>query len=740
MKVAMYVRVSTYRQALTQTIEQQIRLLSEHSQTHGWLWCEEHLFRDDGYSGASLRRPGLDRLRDQVRNGAFDRVVMTAPDRLARNYVHQMLLVEEFEQGGCQVEFVDQPMSQNPHDQLLLQIRGAVAEYERSLIAERMRRGRRQKYQAGGLLPWTRPPYGFRVDPAHPRDPAGVRLEPTEVAVVAELFASYLEEGQSLKRVTKQLIAQVIPTPSGHGRWNQATIRGILTNPVYTGTVYLGRSRPVQAQRRHSALVPIGRDRGGHKQTSAEEWIPVAHVPAIISQELFDRVQAKLARNQQFARRNNTAYPYLLRALVSCGACRLACVGRSSRGGYAYYVCHGKHLTLATLREEKCQARSIPVEQLDELVWQDVCEVLTHPEQIAEALARAQGGHWLPQALQARRENLRKARVSVKQQLERLTDAYLASVLHLDEYKRRHQELEQRLQSIAEQVRHLETDVQRHDELAAMVQSIEAFCQRVTQGLAEATFEQKRQLVELLIDRVVVTGEEVEIHYVIPTSLSSEQVLFCHLRLDYFDAPMTPIQSKQTRSRSLLEREVADAIDDLLALFARFEQSGGSMQAKDLGDPSPLAGKPGIELRATDDVPMFETTMSFVPTLRLFPSPIGGRISEKIDQILSERRLIVFGKQDIGASQAIELGAQLGLGMHRVQGENPPCDEGGGQQRFERTDLVLFLLHIHLEKHDAGGHIVGTQLMDWLGFVAGCPDRFAIDGDMRMFQVPHLCL
>src|SRR5438477_12059620 len=108
----------------------------------------------------------------------------------------------ELEQGGCQVEFVDRPMSQDPHDQLLLQIRGAVAEYERSLIAERMRRGRRQKYQAGGLLPWTRPPYGFRVDPTRPRDPAGVRLEPADVAVVADLFAGSLQEGQSLKRVT----------------------------------------------------------------------------------------------------------------------------------------------------------------------------------------------------------------------------------------------------------------------------------------------------------------------------------------------------------------------------------------------------------------------------------------------------------------------------------------------------------------------------------------------------------
>src|SRR2546426_11186379 len=206
MNIAMYVRVSTQRQAQTQTIEQQLHLLRECSQNQGWEWNEEFIFRDDGYSGASLRRPGLDRLRDQVRCAAFDWVIITAPDRLARNYVHQMLLVEEFERGGCQVEFADRPMSQDPHDQLLLQIRGAVAEYERSLIAERMRRGRRQKDQAGGLLPWTRPPYGYRVDPTHPRDPTGVRLEPTEVAVVTNLFASYLEEGQSLKRVTTHLI------------------------------------------------------------------------------------------------------------------------------------------------------------------------------------------------------------------------------------------------------------------------------------------------------------------------------------------------------------------------------------------------------------------------------------------------------------------------------------------------------------------------------------------------------
>lgn len=213
MRVAISVRVSTQRQAQTQTIEQQLEQLRTHSQTHGWQWREEHIFRDDGYSGASLQRPGLDRLRDQVRCAKFDRVVITEPSRLARKYVHQMLLIEELERGGCQVEFVDHPMSQDPHDQLLLQIRGAVAEYERSLIAERMRRGRWQKYQAGGLLPWTHPPYGYRVDPACPRDPTGVRVEADEAAVIVEMVSWYLHEGLSLLGVTKRLIARRIPTP-----------------------------------------------------------------------------------------------------------------------------------------------------------------------------------------------------------------------------------------------------------------------------------------------------------------------------------------------------------------------------------------------------------------------------------------------------------------------------------------------------------------------------------------------
>jgi site-specific DNA recombinase len=134
MRVAIYARVSTQRQAQAQTIEQQTTRLRAYVETQGWTLEPEHLFVDEGYSGGKLNRPGLDTLRDRAALVDFDAILITEPDRLARNYVHQMLVIEELESLGIRVEFLDHPMSDDPHDRLLLQIRGAVAEYERALI------------------------------------------------------------------------------------------------------------------------------------------------------------------------------------------------------------------------------------------------------------------------------------------------------------------------------------------------------------------------------------------------------------------------------------------------------------------------------------------------------------------------------------------------------------------------------------------------------------------------------
>ena len=188
MSTGISVRVSTQRQSQAQTIEQQLTRLQAHLEAQGETLRPEWIFRDEGYSGATLNRPGLDRLRDAVRGTEIDHVLVTTPDRLARNDVHQMVLLEELERAGCQVECLERPRSHAPHDPLGLQSRSAVAEYERTLIAERMRRGRQMKLRAGFLLPWTTTPYGYRVDPERPRAPAGVRIDPAEGAIVRELF------------------------------------------------------------------------------------------------------------------------------------------------------------------------------------------------------------------------------------------------------------------------------------------------------------------------------------------------------------------------------------------------------------------------------------------------------------------------------------------------------------------------------------------------------------------------
>jgi site-specific DNA recombinase len=258
MRTAVYVRVSTQRQSQAQTIDQQLARLQAHLPAQGEELQSAQMFRDDGYRGASLNRPGLDHLRDAVKAAAFARVLVTTPDRLARNDVHHMVRLEELERMGYRVEFLERPMSQDPHDQLLLQIRSAVAEYERTLSAERMRRGRQMKLRAGRLFPWTTTPYGYRVDPERPRDPVGVRIDLAEEAVVRELFTRYLEAPETLRGLVKYLLRLGLPSPRGRARWSAASVRGILTNPAYTGPVDRGRKRMRPACARRSATHPIG--------------------------------------------------------------------------------------------------------------------------------------------------------------------------------------------------------------------------------------------------------------------------------------------------------------------------------------------------------------------------------------------------------------------------------------------------------------------------------------------------
>jgi site-specific DNA recombinase len=281
-------------------------------------------------------------------------------------------------------------------------------------------------------------------------------------------------------------------------------------------------------------LTRWGNRRAGQDATPPELWEIAGAVPALITEEEFERVQAKLALNKKQAARNNKAHRYLLRALVSCGACQSACISRTTNRGLSYYACRCLSQPIYSLHDQRCRSRYIPADQLDAIVWQDLCELILQPECIIHALERVHTGCWMPQELQARKEALRKAMAALDQQLERLTEAYLIAVIPVAEYQRRRHELEQKRGSLLTQISELAIQVERQAEVTQLATSVQEFCQRTQAGVAQATFEQKRTLVELLIDRILVANNEVQIRYAIPTHPRGESSRFCHLRKDYF--------------------------------------------------------------------------------------------------------------------------------------------------------------------------------------------------------------
>ena len=251
MRCAVYARVSTERQERQQTIDSQLAALNAWALAADHSLEMRHVFRDEGYSGARLDRPGLHALRDAVRDGEIDIVAVLSPDRLARKYAYQALVLEEFRRAGCEVAFLNHSISDNPGDQLLLQIQGAVAEYERALLGERFRRGKLQKARAGWFI-GGRAPYGYRYVPAH--EGAGGRLEidDAEAAVVRVVYGWLVDEQMTIRQILKRLNFGPWFPRSGRHPWSPSVVHHILSEPVYAGTSYVNRYDFVEAKRPRS--------------------------------------------------------------------------------------------------------------------------------------------------------------------------------------------------------------------------------------------------------------------------------------------------------------------------------------------------------------------------------------------------------------------------------------------------------------------------------------------------------
>ena len=523
MQVALYARVSTPTQQQEGTITSQLQSLHRYIRQQGWSLLPTHEYIEEGVSGARLDRPALDRLRDCAQRGEFDAVVVLSPDRLARNYAHQWLLIEEFEKLQVQWIFLQNPFGDTPQGKLLTQMQGMMAEYERAQIHERTRRGRLEKARRGEFIPWAYRCYGYRYLPKRHGHRPQVTIEPTEAEVVRQLFRGLVEEQLSCLQLTKRLNAAGIPPLLGKRPvWHAASVRNILINRVYAGQARYNYRQPVLPKYRKVEEAHLQYLKTGRSYRPPQEWV-WSEAPAIITPELFEKAQLQLRRNAEAARKmyQPSSRRYLLRTLVKCGECGLSCAcitakGKTSPTHYLYYECKG-HRPVSCGRVTKCPSRLVRAERLDALVWDSLCELLRRPSVIPTLhQIWAQGKQQDLTAFSAQQTQLHHRRQRLGRQSQRLVDAYQAEAITLSELQLRRQKLATELQQLDRDLQQLTYTQQQTRHWQEVIAHIDQFRKLLGDNLHRLSFPDRQRVAQCLIKKVVVTGEQVDIYYILP--------------------------------------------------------------------------------------------------------------------------------------------------------------------------------------------------------------------------------
>jgi site-specific DNA recombinase len=534
---ALYTRVSTEMQEREQTIQSQLAAVRGYADQHQFRYTTATTYTDEGYSGARLDRPGLDELRDHAREGRFDVIVVLCPDRLARRYAYQVLLLEEFKRASVEVHFCEHPIGGSPDDELLLQIQGAIAEYERAKIIERMRRGRLHRARMGELGP-PRPPYGYRYAARKHGGDGELRIHEDEAAMVRQVFTWYTEEGATVYKILGRLNASQWKPRSGSERWAYATVLRMLRCEWYVGRAYYNRNACSVNERTDTAYPSRKRPRLVLTERPRSEWITVP-VPRIVDDDLFACVRQRMQNNRRFARRRlRQEGVFLLSGLLKCGLCGHAFVGKTRRekcrrgGMICYYTYHCCSQTVPECPKHcRCSSKALHVAGVNEAVWSVIRDLLLDSKAFSRQLA-----DWLTRSNAqptGADSDLAKFDARLKEfhrQRERLTDAYQGGVLHLEAFRTRLKTLDDRIFA-TEQARTAEqTHISDHEVAKAHVLGAEAFIERLRPRLAGADFETRQRILRLVVDKIIVTGQQLEIHLAVPVSgncpLTSKETLF----------------------------------------------------------------------------------------------------------------------------------------------------------------------------------------------------------------------
>lgn len=432
---------------------------------------------------------------------------------MARIYAYQVIVLDELARHGVAVLFHDTPpLADDPQAQLLTQVQGVIAEYERAKIAERHRRGKLWRARAGEVIAW-KCSYGFRRIARNAERAAHLEIFEPEAAIVRRIFRDYVENNLSMRQITSALSQDLVPSPSGKGVWGVSAIGRLLRNEAYVGRAYYNRTESVLDRRPAKTKRQVKRPR--------DQWIPIA-IPAIVDDELFEAAQRVTYDNSKWSPRRTEPNHWLLRGLVKCGHCGVSVSCHKMRGRNGafnyYYYCRNHDPLKAGGEHRRCPERNVRADELDVFVFDQVRASMLRPDVLltgeAAISTRQQAGS--DGLLATQLAKLDRKIDSVDAERRRLADLYQASFIEREELLRRGEELALR-RGVLNAQRQTLTDqrvqLAKHDTLRNRV---EDFAQRVRTNIDQLDFDQRQKLLRLIVEEVRVTGWQVEIRFRIP--------------------------------------------------------------------------------------------------------------------------------------------------------------------------------------------------------------------------------
>jgi len=513
-QAVIYARVSTVEQGQGYSLPTQVESCRAYAEQRGYSVVAEFT---DMHTGTEIDRPGLSALYQLIEKTPVDVIVVHDLDRLSREIGNQAIIETEVSKMGPEIEYVLGQYAKTPEGELTKNVKSVIAQYENRQRVERSRRGKRGRVEAGYVLMTAgRAPFGY--DYISQKRKGWLRVNEEQAKVVRQMYQWLIRDGLSSYAIAQKLweegilskgdTSTVVVKKEGPASWSPTTVRRILSNSVYKGVWYYGKTRRCKVN-----------GRVVQRKVPQEEWIAV-EVPAIVDEATWKTAQERLAENKVMARRS-TKRQYLLKGMVIC-PCGRRRVGRyKNHLDRAYYRCPA---TESEHWRNRCTHRySHRQEVLEEAVWDKVYEFIVHPENLIEEIEarRAEAEEDVDRRTR-RLEAIADAIADVDRQMallldEALTSGFTQSIL--DQKKRqlvqKRTELEAEQGRIVDELNGLTITPEQEAELIR-------FAEEMSESLIDLSFENKRRVLKLIRLRVnVISRTQVKISGVI----SSEGLL-----------------------------------------------------------------------------------------------------------------------------------------------------------------------------------------------------------------------